>query len=209
MDDERLKNPNQHRGKDFFYEILERVRSIRASERRIYQQITDIFAECCVNYDPKADITRQFYAMVQNKFHYAITGKTASEIIYDTVDNAKDYMGLQTWRNAPKGRILKSDVGIAKNYLSEKELKRLERAIAGYFDYIERLIENETILTMENFAESVNIFLNFNKYELLEGKGKVSHQQALKKAEKEYEIFNKHQLIESDFDRLVKNLKKL
>ncbi len=208
IDDERLKSPNQPFGEDFFREMLERIRSIRTSERRVYQQITDIFAECCIDYDPKSEITQQFYAMIQNKFHYAITGKTAAEIVYEVVDSSKPKMGLQTRKNAPKGRILKSDVSVAKNYLSEKELKQLERAISGYFDYIERLIEKKTVLMMKDLAESVNNFLNFNKYEILEGKGKISRHQALQKAEKEYEIFNKHQLIESDFDRLVKYLQK-
>lgn len=203
-----MKSPNQPFGEDFFREMLERIRSIRTSERRVYQQITDIFAECCIDYDPKSEITQQFYAMIQNKFHYAITGKTAAEIVYEVVDSSKPKMGLQTRKNAPKGRILKSDVSVAKNYLSEKELKQLERAISGYFDYIERLIEKKTVLMMKDLAESVNNFLNFNKYEILEGKGKISRHQALQKAEKEYEIFNKHQLIESDFDRLVKYLQK-
>ncbi|MDR2190379.1 MAG: virulence RhuM family protein [Candidatus Peribacteria bacterium] len=208
LDDERLKNPNVPFGKDFFTEMLERVRSIRASERRIYQQITDIFAECTINYDPNSEQTKNFYAMIQNKFHYAITGKTAAEIIYEKADASQSAMGLQTRKHAPHGRILKSDVKVAKNYLSEQEIKKLERAITGYFDYIERLIENETLLTMESLAESVNNFLHFNKYELLEHKGTISHQQALEKAEAEYTKFNTHQIIESDFDKLIKKLTK-
>ncbi|MBR2511336.1 MAG: virulence RhuM family protein, partial [Alphaproteobacteria bacterium] len=156
LDDERLKQGKQAFGKDYFRELLERVRSIRASERRIYQQITDIFAECCIDYDKNSDITNNFYATVQNKFHYAITGQTAAEIIYTKADRTKDNMGLTTWKHSPDGRILKSDVGIAKNYLSEKEIKQLERTVSGYFDYIEDLIERENTFTMAEFANCVN-----------------------------------------------------
>jgi len=205
LDDDRLKN-GRYFGKDYFRELLERVRSIRASERRIYQQITDIFAECSIDYDPNSDITKNFYSMVQNKFHFAITGKTAAEIIYEEVDKAKPFMGLKTWKNAPKGRILKSDTAIAKNYLSVTEIKKLERTISGYFDYIERLIENRTTFTMEQLAESVNKFLEFNQYKVLDGKGKISHKDAELKAFTEYDEFNKTQKIESDFDREVKKL---
>jgi len=185
---------------------LERVRSIRASERKIYQQITDIFAECSMDYSPTSEIAKNFYAMIQNKFHFAITGKTAAEIIYETADKQKPFMGLRTWKNSPKGRILKSDTVIAKNYLNEDKIKKLERDIVGYFDYIERLIENHTALTMEKLAESVNNFLEFNKYEVLEGKGKISHAQAEQKAFQEYDEYNKKQSIESDFDKFVKSL---
>lgn len=205
VDDDRLKN-GRYFGKDYFRELLERVRSIRASERRIYQQITDIFAECSIDYDPNSEITKNFYSMVQNKFHYAITGKTAAEIIYEEADKAKPFMGLKTWKNAPKGRILKSDTAIAKNYLTATEIKKLERTVSGYFDYIERLIENRRIFTMEELAESVNRFLEFNHYKILDGKGKVSHKEAEQKAFTEYDEFNKTQEIESDFDKEVKKL---
>src|SRR3989339_282844 len=205
MDDDRLKN-GKYFDKDYFLELLERVRSIRTSERKIYQQITDIFAECSVDYNPTSEIAKNFYAMIQNKFHFAITGKTAAEIIYETADKQKPFMGLKTWKNSPKGRILKSDTVIAKNYLNEDKIKKLERGIVGYFDYIERLIENHTALTMEKLAESVNNFLEFNKYEVLEGKGTVSHAQAEQKAFQEYDEYNKTQKIESDFDKFVKSL---
>ena len=208
LDDDRLKQGETVFGKDYFRELLERVRSIRASERRIYQQVTDIFAECSIDYDPKSDITKSFYAMVQNKFHFAITGQTAAEIVYTKADAKKENMGLTTWKNAPEGRILKSDTSIAKNYLQEKEIKRLERTVTGYFDYIENLIERENTFTMEGLAESVNKFLNFNEFKVLEGKGTKSHKQAVAKAGKEYDQFNKTQKIISDFDKQIKKLKK-
>ncbi len=208
MDDNRLKQAGTTFGKDYFKELLERVRSIRASERRIYQQITDIFAECSIDYDPQSDITKNFYAAVQNKFHFAITGKTAAEIIYLNVDAKKENMGLTTWKNSPDGRILKSDTEVAKNYLQEKEIKQLERTVTGYFDYIENLIERRNTFTMESLAESVNKFLTFNEYKILEGKGNVSRKQALQKAEQQYTVFNKTQKIESDFDKHIKRLKK-
>jgi hypothetical protein len=206
MDDERLKQGTTIFGKDYFKELLERVRSIRASERRIYQQITDIFAECSIDYNPNAEITKNFYAIVQNKFHYAITGKTAAEIIYIKANKNTENMGLTTWKNAPDGRILKLDTTVAKNYLEEKEIKQLERTISGYFDYIENLIERRNTFTMEALAESVNKFLSFNEYQILEGLGKVSHQQAVNKAAKEYDSFNKTQKIHSDFDKQIKAL---
>ena len=206
MDDERLKQGKSAFGKDYFRELLERVRSIRASERRIWQQITDIFAECSIDYDKNATITQAFYAMVQNKFHYAIVGQTAAEIIYSKANRDKEHMGLTTWKNAPDGRILKSDVSIAKNYLDEKQIRQLERAVTGYFDYIEDLIERENTFTMEEFAASVNEFLAFRRYEILKGKGKVSRQAAVEKAETEYDAFNKTQKITSDFDRTVQKL---
>ncbi len=206
MDDERLKQGEAVFGKDYFRELLERVRSIRASERRIWQQITDIFAECSIDYDKHAEVTKRFYATVQNKFHYAITGQTAAEIIYTSADREKDNMGLTTWKNAPDGRILKSDVTVAKNYLEEKQIRQLERAVTGYFDYIEDLIERENTFTMEEFEASVNEFLNFRRYEILRDKGKISKKQADKKAEAEYDIFNKTQKITSDFDRSVKKM---
>lgn len=207
LDDERLKQGGQVFGKDYFRELLERIRSIRASERRIWQQITDIFAECSLDYDRDSDITKDFYAMVQNKFHYAITGQTAAEIIYSKADRTKENMGLTTWKHSPDGRILKSDVMVAKNYLQEQEIKRLERAVTGYFDYIEDLVERENTFTMEEFAASVNEFLSFRKYQILTDRGKVSRIQAERKAGKEYEQFNKTQKIESDFDKVVKKLK--
>jgi hypothetical protein len=206
MDDERLKQGKTAFGKDYFRELLERVRSIRASERRIWQQITDIFAECSIDYDKDAQVTRDFYAMVQNKFHYAITGQTAAEIIYSKSDRNKENMGLTTWKNAPDGRILKSDVTVAKNYLEEKQIKQLERAISGYFDYIEDLIERENTFTMQEFSESINEFLSFRKYKILKDKGSISKKQADAKAEEEYIHFNKTQNIISDFDREVKKL---
>ena len=208
MDDDRLKQGQTLFGKDYFRELLERVRSIRASERRIWQQITDIFAECSIDYDKEATITHEFYAMVQNKFHYAIVGKTAPEIVYSCADHTKEHMGLTTWKHAPEGRILKSDVGIAKNYLDEKQIRQLERAVTGYFDYIEDLIERENTFTMEAFAESVNAFLTFRRYDILTDKGRVSKKEALKKAEAEYEIFNKTQKITSDFDKQIKQFLK-
>ena len=208
LDDERLKQGQTLFGKDYFRELLQRVRSIRASERRIYQQVTDIFAECSIDYDKNAEITKGFYAMVQNKFHFAITGKTAAEIISKTADSKKENMGLTSWKNAPAGRILKSDVIVAKNYLQEKEIKQLERTVTGYFDYIEGLIERENTFTMQGLANSVNKFLTFNDYKVLEGKGKIKKITADKKAIKEYETFNKTQKIISDFDKVVKGLKK-
>ena len=208
LDDERLKQGKDAFGKDYFRELLERVRSIRASERRIYQQITDIFAECSIDYDKDSQITQDFYATVQNKFHYAITGQTAAEIIYTKADHTKEHMGLTTWKHSPEGRILKSDVSVAKNYLPEKEIKRLERTVSGYFDYIEDLIERENTFTMQEFAKSVNEFLSFRRYDILPdgNKGKISQKQAKTKAEKEYNVFNKTQQIESDFDKEVKKL---
>lgn len=208
MDDERLKQGKTAFGKDYFRELLERVRSIRASERRIWQQITDIFAECSIDYDKRSPITHEFYAMVQNKFHYAIVGQTAAEIVYTKADSEKEHMGLTTWKNAPDGRVLKSDVTVAKNYLDEKQIRQLERAVTGYFDYIEDLIERENTFTMEEFAASVNEFLAFRRYEILKDKGSVSRQTAFKKAEAEYNKFNKTQTITSDFDKEVKKMLK-
>jgi len=206
LDDNRLKQGKTLFGKDYFRELLLRIRSIRASERRIYQQITDIFAECSIDYDPYSETTQIFYAMVQNKFHFAITGKTAAEIIYQSADRTKEHMGLTSWKNAPDGRILKTDVIVAKNYLQENEIRQLERTVTGYFDYIEGLIERENTFTMEQLAESVGKFLSFNDYKVLEGKGKVSRLKAHKKAISEYDEFNKTQKIISDFDERIKNL---
>jgi len=206
LDDERLKN-GKYFGKDYFRELLERVRSIRSSERRIYQQITDIFAECSIDYNPKSQTTWDFFATVQNRFHFAITGQTAAEIIFGSADAKKDFMGLKTWKSAPDGRIIKSDTNIAKNYLKENEIKKLERTISGFFDYIENIIENHISFTMEEFAASVNKFLEFNEYKILAGKGKVSAQQAERKAFSEYTEFNKTQIILSDFDKQINQLK--
>ena len=206
MDDERLKQGTAVFGKDYFRELLERVRSIRASERRIWQQITDIYAECSTDYDKNSPTTKDFYAMIQNRFHYAITGQTAAEIIYSKADHTKDHMGLTTWKNAPDGRVLKSDVSIAKNYLQEKEIRQLERAVTGFFDYIEDLIERENTFNMAQFSTSVNEFLTFRKYQILPDKGKISAAQAKKKAEEEYDIFNKTQRIDSDFDKEIRGL---
>ena len=206
MDDERLKQGTAVFGKDYFRELLERVRSIRASERRIWQQITDIYAECSTDYDKNSPTTKDFYAMIQNRFHYAITGQTAAEIIYSKADHTKDHMGLTTWKNAPDGRVLKSDVSIAKNYLQEKEIRQLERAVTGFFDYIEDLIERENTFNMAQFSTSVNEFLTFRRYQILPDKGKISAAQAKKKAEEEYDIFNKTQRIDSDFDKEVRGL---
>ena len=208
MDDERLKQGRTAFGKDYFRELLERVRSIRASERRIWQQITDVFAECSLDYDRHAQVTRQFYSMVQNKFHYAITGQTSAEIIHASADSAKEHMGLTTWKNSPDGRILKSDVTIAKNYLTEQQIRQLERAVSGYFDYIEDLIERENTFTMEEFAASINEFLTFRRYKILPDKGRISREQAVTKAEAEYVVFNRTQQITSDFDREVRKMLK-
>ena len=208
MDDERLKQGTAMFGKDYFRELLERVRSIRASERRIWQQITDIYAECSIDYDSSAKTTRDFYAMVQNRFHYAITGQTAAEIIYTKADHTKEHMGMTTWKNSPDGRILKSDVTVAKNYLQEKEIRQLERTVAGYFDYIEDLIERENTFNMEQFAASINEFLTFRRYQTLPDKGKISAAQAKKKAEDEYALFDPTQQIDSDFDKEVRKILK-
>lgn len=207
LDDERLKQGQNIFGKDYFTELLERVRSIRASERRIWQKITDIFAECAFDYDKNSELTKSFFATIQNKFHYAITGQTASEIIFSRADANIQNMGLMTWKNSPNGRILKSDTIIAKNYLNEKQIKQLERAVSGYFDYIEDLIEREIAFDMQSFIASVNEFLAFRKYDILEGKGSVSRKTAESKAFSEYDEFNKTQKINSDFDKFIKGIK--
>ena len=206
LDDDRLKQGTAVFGRDYFRELLERVRSIRASERRIWQQITDIYAECSTDYDRNSPTTKEFYAMVQNRFHYAITGQTAAEIIYTKADHTKEHMGLTTWKNSPKGRILKSDVSIAKNYLDEKQIRQLERTVTSYFDYIENQIERQNPFSMEQFAASVNKFLTFNDYKILPDKGSISSVQAKVKAESEYDIFNRTQRIDSDFDKEVRNM---
>ena len=206
LDDDRLKQGETVFGQDYFQELLERIRSIRASERRIWQKITDIYAECSIDYDKNSPTTHDFYAMIQNRFHYAITGQTAAEIIYTKADHTQEHMGLTTWKNAPDGRILKSDVSIAKNYLQENEIRRLERAVTGYFDYIEDLIERENTFNMNQFAASVNEFLTFRKYQILPDKGRISAAQAKAKAESEYDIFNKTQRIDSDFDKQIRKM---
>ena len=206
LDDDRLKQGSDAFRKDYFRELLERVRSIRASERRIWQQITDIFAECSIDYDKNSEITHDFYAMIQNRFHYAITGQTAAEIVYHSADHTKENMGLRTWKNAPDGRVLKSDVNIAKNYLDEKSIRRLERAVSGFFDYVEDLIEQENTFSMEQFSSCVNEFLAFRRFNILPDKGSISAAQAKKKAYQEYNIFNKTQLIDSDFDKLTRKM---
>lgn len=206
LDDERLKQGKTTFGVDYFRELLERVRSIRASERRIWQQITDIYAECSIDYDKNSPTTHDFYAMIQNRFHYAIMGQTAAEIIYQNADHTKEHMGLTTWKNSPDGRILKSDVTVAKNYLHEKEIRQLERAVTGYFDYIEDLIERENTFNMKQFSDSVNEFLTFRRYQILPDKGHISAAQAKAKAEQEYEIFNRTQIIDSDFDKHIRKL---
>ena len=206
LDDNRLKQGETVFGKDYFRELLERVRSIRASERRIWQQITDVFAECSIDYDKNSTITQDFYATVQNKFHYAITGQTAAEIVYSKADSSKENMGLTTWKHSPEGRILKSDVTIAKNYLDEKQIRKLERTVSGFFDYVEDLIEEERTFTMQQFSEAINAFLSFRQYKILQGKGTVSKLDAERKANQEYEIFNKTQKITSDFDKEVKKI---
>ena len=207
LNDEKLKKGANIFGKDYFKELLERIRSIRASERRIWQQITDIFAECSIDYDKDSDITKEFYATVQNKFHYAITGKTAPEIIAENADHTKEHMGLKTWKNSPDGRILKSDTVVAKNYLQLDEIRRLERLVAGYFDYVEDIVERENTFTMKEFAASVNEFISFRKYDVLKDKGKVTREDANKKAYNEYDVFNRTQKLDSDFDKFIKNNK--
>ncbi|MBU0457825.1 virulence RhuM family protein [Patescibacteria group bacterium] len=207
IDDERLKN-GQYFGKDYFEELLERVRSIRTSERRIWLKIADIFAECSIDYDKNAPITQEFYATVQNKFHYAIAGETAAEIIYTHADKTKPKMGLTSFKNSPKGRVLKSDTTVAKNYLQEEEIHKLERTVSSYFDYIENQIEQHKEFTMESLADSVNRFLEFNDFKVLDGKGSISAEQAKQKALAEYDEFNKAQEIGSDFEEVVKRLEK-
>ena len=206
LDDDRLKQGTAVFGKDYFRELLERIRSIRASERRIWQQITDIYAECSTDYDRNSPTTKEFYATMQNRFHYAITGQTAAEIIYSKADHTKEHMGLTTWKNSPNGRILKSDVSVAKNYLDEKQIRQLERTVTSYFDYIENQIERKNLFNMEQFAASVDKFLTFNDYKILPDKGRISAAQAKAKAESEYDIFNRTQHIDSDFDKELRRL---
>ena len=208
IDVERMKQGETVFGKDYYRELVETVRSIRSSERRIWQQITDVFAEISYDYDKDADITKKFYATVQNKFHYAITGKTAAEIVFDSADKEKEHMGLTSWKNSPDGRILQSDVTIAKHYLSEKEIRSLERNVSGYFDYVERLLEEETLLGMKEFSESIDEFLTFNRYDILKDYGRISQKTAANKAIGEYKEYNKHQKIVSDFDKAIKGIER-
>ena len=203
LDDVMLKNGRSF-GQDYFKELLRRVRSIRASERRIYQQVTDIFAACTIDYDAQSPITREFFGTIQNKFHYAITGQTAAEIIHSHADATKDHMGLTTWESGPEGRIYKKDVIVAKNYLSVEEIEQLERMVSSFFDYIERIIERRETFTMKAFIESVDKFLDFNEYQILTNKGLISMTQAQKKAVSEYKTFNTQQKVISDFDKFVK-----
>ena len=203
LDDVMLKNGRSF-GQDYFKELLRRVRSIRASERRIYQQVTDIFAACAIDYDAQSPITREFFGTIQNKFHYAITGQTASEIIHSHADATKDHMGLTTWESGPEGRIYKKDVIVAKNYLSVEQIEQLERTVSSFFDYIERIIERHETFTMKAFIESVDKFLDFNEYQILTNKGLISMTQAQKKAVSEYKVFNAQQKVISDFDKFVK-----
>lgn len=204
LNDDMLKNGKPF-GKDYFDELLERIREIRASERRAYQKITDVFEQCSYDYDKNSDITKAFYAFVQNKLHFAVTGKTAAELVYERVNSEKPAMGLTTWKDAPDGKILKRDISVAKNYLNEKELSRLNRLVTMFIDYAELMAEDEVLMSMQDWVEQTNQFLRNNRREVLEGKGKVSHDMAMKKAEKEYEIFRVKQDLEyvSEFDREV------
>lgn len=206
LNDDRLKQGETVFGQDYFQELLERIRSIRASERRIWQKITDIYAECSIDYDKDSPTTHDFYAMIQNRFHYAITGQTAAEIVYHNADHAKEHMGLTTWKNSPNGRILKSDVTVAKNYLPEKKIKELELAVSAFFEYIENLIRRRNTFNMEQFSESVTKFLSFMDYQILPDKGRISAAQAKAKAEQEYDIFNLTQPIDSDFDKQIRGV---
>ena len=204
LNDDMLKNGKPF-GKDYFDELLERIREIRASERRAYQKITDVFEQCSYDYDKNSETTKAFYAFVQNKLHFAITGKTAAELIYERADSEKPSMGLTTWKGAPDGKILKRDIGIAKNYLNEKELTRLNRLVTMFIDYAELMAEDGVLMSMQDWVDQTNQFLMNNRRKVLSGKGKVSHEAALKKAEKEYEVFRIKQDREyiSEFDREV------
>ena len=204
LNDDMLKNGKPF-GKDYFDELLERIREIRASERRAYQKIADVFEQCSYDYDKNSETTKAFYAFVQNKLHFAITGKTAAELIYERADSEKPSMGLTTWKDAPDGKILKRDIGIAKNYLNEKELTRLNRLVTMFIDYAELMAEDGVLMSMQDWVDQTNQFLMNNRRKVLSGKGKVSHEAALKKAEKEYEVFRIKQDREyvSEFDREI------
>ncbi|HBH99253.1 MAG TPA: cell filamentation protein Fic [Lachnospiraceae bacterium] len=204
LNDDMLKNGKPF-GKDYFEELLERIREIRASERRAYQKITDVFEQCSYDYDKNSEITKNFYAFVQNKLHFAVTGKTAAELIYERADSEKPAMGLTTWKEAPNGKVLKRDIGIAKNYLNEKELSRLNRLVTMFIDYAELMAEDEILMSMQDWVEQTNQFLMNNRRKVLDGKGKISHDIAMQKAEKEYEVFRVRQDREyvSEFDREI------
>lgn len=210
MDDERLKNPNNIFGKDYFEEQLARIRDIRSSERRFYQKITDIYTQCSVDYNIETKATKDFFATVQNKLHWAITGQTAAELISARADSTKENMGLTTWKNAPKGTIRKTDVGVAKNYLNEKELNGLNRIVTMYLDYAENQAQKGVVMYMKDWIVKLDAFLQFNEEAVLKHLGKVSHEVALTLAESEFEKFRVEQdkLLESDFDKMIKKLNK-
>lgn len=212
MDDERLKNPDNVFGKDYFEEQLARIRDIRSSERRFYQKITDIYSKCSADYDINATVTRDFFATVQNKLHWAITGQTAAEIIASRADGTKANMGLTNWKNAPKGAVRKTDIGIAKNYLDEKELDGLNRIVTMYLDYADNQARKGVVMFMKDWVEKLDAFLQFNEEAVLKNQGRVSHEVALTLAEKEFEKYRviQDKLLESDFDKeLVKVHKKI
>ena len=209
MNDDRLSNPEYIFGEDYFEEMLERIKNIRSSERRFYQKITDIYSSCSVDYDKDSDITKSFFKTVQNKLHYAVTGETAAEIIYNRVDSEKNNMGLTNWKNSPDGPIYKYDVDIAKNYLTENELKNLNRIVTMYLDYAEMQAENHNAMTMEDWVDKLNAFLKFNGQEILHNAGKISHKVAQKLAYKEYEKYRIKQdkTYVSDFDKFIDSIK--
>ncbi len=202
LNDDMLKNGRPF-GKDYFNELLERIREIRASERRAYQKITDVFEQCSYDYDKNSEITKNFYAFVQNKLHFAVTGKTAAELVYERADSKKPAMGLTTWKDAPDGKVLKKDISVAKNYLNEKELSRLNRLVTMFIDYAELMAEDEVLMSMQDWVEQTDQFLMNNRREVLDGKGKISHEEAMRKAEQEYEVFRVRQDEEyiSEFDK--------
>lgn len=208
LDDERLKQGKRF-GKDYFDELLERIREIRASERRFYLKITDIYEQCSIDYNKDAEITKKFFKTVQNKLHWAITGKTAAELIADRADASQPNMGLTTWKNAPQGKILKSDIGTAKNYMQEKEIKELERIVTMYLDFAELQAERQVPMKMSDWVSRLDAFLQFNEYNILRDAGKVSHDVAMKLAEKEFDKFRvvQDQNFVSDFEKEVKKLK--
>ncbi|MBR6422434.1 virulence RhuM family protein [bacterium] len=209
INEKMLKNGKPF-GKDYFDELLEKIREIRASERRAYQKITDIFEQCSCDFDKESETTKEFYAFVQNKLHFAVSGKTAAELVYNRADAKKEHMGLTNWKNSPDGKIYKSDVTIAKNYLNEKEISRLNRLVTMFIDYAELQAEDGNLMRMQDCVDAVNMFLQSTRQQILESKGKISHDQAVEKALGEYEIFRIIQDREyiSEFDRQTKNLKK-
>ena len=207
LNEKLLKNGKQF-GQDYFDELLEKIREIRASERRAYQKITDIFEQCSCDYDKDSETTKNFYAFVQNKLHFAVSGNTAAEIVYNRADSQKEHMGLTSWKNSPNGKIYKSDVTIAKNYLNEKEISRLNRLVTMFIDYAELQAEDGNLMKMQDCVDAVNMFLQSNRQKVLESKGKISHEQAIEKAHHEYEIFRVIQDREyiSEFDRQTKRI---